>query len=248
VVDAVPGGGDSVDVRMKRAREAAARAREAEERAVAAAQESKERSNYVRHLSERGRARVTEVEREMSRLVRQRVAARQKAADEAVRHERQDAEAHAEEEVEAVRAEVDDELEDARHEAEASQQQAEELVADATEKLAEARRLADEAREAARAAAEEAHRQAQQLADEAEQQATEADARIAEAEHLGERSEATAKHTVRELNRNPTNGGLESYKKPELIALAATVGVEGRASMTKDELIDAIAKASRTKP
>ena len=247
VVDAAPSGGDSVDVRMKRAREAAERAREAEERALEAAQESKERSNHVRQVSERGRARVTEVEREMSRLVRQRVAARQKAADESVKRERQDAEAQAEEALEAVRAEVGDEVEDAQHEAEASQRHADELVADATEKLAEARRLADEATEAARAAAEEAHRQAQQLADEAEQHATEADARIAEAEHLRERSEATAKHTVRELDRNPTNGGLESYKKPELIALAATVGVEGRTNMTKDELIDAIAKASRTK-
>jgi len=42
VVDATPIGGDSVDVRMKRAREAAERAREAEEEALAAAQESKE--------------------------------------------------------------------------------------------------------------------------------------------------------------------------------------------------------------
>ena len=37
VVDAVPVGGDSVETRMKRAREAAERAREAEERAVEAA-------------------------------------------------------------------------------------------------------------------------------------------------------------------------------------------------------------------
>jgi colicin import membrane protein len=245
VVDAVPGGGDSVDARMKRAREVAERAREAEKQAVEAAQRSKECSSRVRQVSERGRARLTEVEREMSRLVKQRVTERQKAADESVKRERQDAEAHAEEEVQEVRAEVEEEVEEARREAEASRQHAEELVADATEKLAEARRLADEATETARTVAEEAHRQAQQLSDEAEQQAT--DARITEAEHLRERSEATAKHTVRELDRNPTNGGLESYKKPELIALAATVGVEGRTSMTKGELIDAIAKASRTK-
>lgn len=241
-----PSGGDSVEVRMKRAREAAERAREAEEQAVRAAQESRDLSDHVRQVSERGRARVTEVEREMGRLVRQRVAASQKAADESVKRERQDAEAEAEEELQEVEAEVDEEIEEVEREAEASQQRAEHLVADATDKLSTARRLADEATAAAHAAAQEAHRQAQQLADEADQQASEADARIVEAQHLSERSEATAKHTARELHRDPTNGGLESYKKAELVALAASVGVEGRTNMTKGELIDAIASASRT--
>ena len=53
VVDAAPVGGDSVEIRMKRAREAAERAREAEERAVDAGQESQERSDYARQVSER---------------------------------------------------------------------------------------------------------------------------------------------------------------------------------------------------
>jgi colicin import membrane protein len=246
VADATPGG-DSVDIRMKRARDAAERAREAEEQAVEAAHESKDRSNHVRQVSERGRARVTDVERETSRLVKQRIAAAQRTADESVKRERQNAEADADAQRNEVRAEVDEEIEEAQHEAEASQRRAEELVADATEKLAAARRLADEATETARAVAEEAHHQAQQLANEAEQQASEADARISEAEQLREHSEETAKHTVRELDRDQTNGGLESYRKPELIELAASVGVEGRTNMTKGELIDAIAKASRTK-
>ena len=50
-----------------------------------------------------------------------------------------------------------------------------------------------------------------------------------------------------ELERNPANGGLESYNKPELVELAASIGVEGRTNMTKDELVAAIAKASRTR-
>lgn len=245
VADATPVGGDSVDIRMKRARDAAERAREAEEQAVEAALESKDRSNHVRQVSERGRARLTDVERETSRLVKQRIAAAQKAADESVKRERQDAEADADAERREVQAAVDEEIEDAQREAEASQRRAEELVADATERLAAAKRLADEATETARAAAEEAHHQAQELADEAEQQASEADARITEAEQLREHSEETAKHTVRELDREQTNGGLESYRKPELIELAASIGVEGRTNMTKGELIDAIAKASR---
>jgi colicin import membrane protein len=246
-IDATPIGGDSVDARMKRARDAAARAREAEEQALEAAQESKDRANHARHVSEQGRARMTETERETSRAVRQRVAAAQKAADESVKRERREAEEEAGEERAEVQAEVDEEIEEAEREAEAAQRRAEELVADATEKLATARRLADEAADAARGVAEEAHQHARQLVDDAEQQASEADARIAAAEQLRDRSEETAKHAVRALAHDPTNGGLESYKKPELIELAASVGVEGRTNMTKDELIDAIAKASRAK-
>jgi hypothetical protein len=40
---------------------------------------------------------------------------------------------------------------------------------------------------------------------------------------------------------------LESYHKPELVELAAAIGIEGRTTMTKSELVDAIAKASRAK-
>ena len=94
--------------------------------------------------------------------------------------------------------------------------------------------------------AEEAHRQARELAEEAEQQAGEADARIEAAEQLRERSEATAKSAAQELERAPANGDLESYNKPELVKLASGMGIEGRTTMTKSELVDAIAKASRS--
>ena len=93
--------------------------------------------------------------------------------------------------------------------------------------MAEAARLAEEAAEAA----EEAQRQSKQLADEAQQQASDARAR---AEELSEQPTATA-------------NGLESYTKPQLVELAASIGVEGRTTMTKHELVEAIAKASLTK-
>ena len=64
VADAAPFGGDSVEIRARRAQEAAERAREAEERALEAARESKARAAYARQVSERGHARMTEVERE----------------------------------------------------------------------------------------------------------------------------------------------------------------------------------------
>src|SRR6476619_2588886 len=63
VVDATPLG-DSVELRARRAREAAEHAREAEERAVEAAQESKALAEHAREVSERGRSRVKDVERE----------------------------------------------------------------------------------------------------------------------------------------------------------------------------------------
>src|SRR5829696_4986144 len=70
VADMTPVGGDSVEIRMKRAREAA--------------QESKELSDHARRVSEHGRARKQEVERETSREVKQRMAEAQRAADELV--------------------------------------------------------------------------------------------------------------------------------------------------------------------
>lgn len=245
VADAVPVGGDSVEIRVRRAQDAAERAREAEDRAVEAARESKLLADHAQQVSERGRARLKDVDREMSRHVKQRVAEAQKAADEYVKRERQAAEADAEEQRQEVQEEVHNDVEEAQRDAEASQQRAEELVEDATEKLAEARRLADEAAEAARAAAEEANRQAQRLAVEADQQASEAEARVKATEQLRENSVLTAKHTARELNRDTTNGGLRSYNKPELVDLAASIGIEGRTRMTKGELVEAITKATR---
>jgi hypothetical protein len=243
VVDAAPLG-DSVDIRAKRAHDAAERAREAEERAVEAARESKALAERAQAVSDRGRGRLSEVDRETNLQVKQRVTEAQKAAEEFVRRERQAAEADAEEQREEVAEEVGDEIAEAESEAEESQRRAEELVEDATQALAEARRLADEAAEAARSAAEEANRQAQQLESEAKQQATDAEERVNAAEELRERAAATAKRAAHELEREGTNG-LDAYKKPELVELAATIGIEGRTDMTKDELIDAITKAPR---
>jgi colicin import membrane protein len=244
VVDAAPIGGDSVDIRMKRARDAAERARDAEEQAMEAAQEYKDRSDHARQVSDHGRARLAEVERETSRRVKQQVAEAQKAADESVERARQAAEADAEEQRRKVQEEADNEIEEAERDAEESQQRAEELVEDATEKLADARRLASEAVAAARAAAEEANRQAQQLEGEVEQQASDAEARVKASEEMRDHLVATAKNTAREL-RDTSNGGLKSYSKPELVELAASIGIKGRTNMTKDELVDAITRASR---
>ena len=75
VVDAAPVG-DSVEIRARRAHDAAERAREAEERAVAAARESKALADRAREVSERGSARVKEIERETTRAVKDRKSTR----------------------------------------------------------------------------------------------------------------------------------------------------------------------------
>jgi hypothetical protein len=111
--------------------------------------------------------------------------------------------------------------------------------------LAEARRLADEAAEAARSAAQEANRQAQQLQNEAEQRASDAEARLDAVADLRERAAATARQTALELDRETAEGGLDAYKKPELVELAAAIGIEDRTNMTKDELVAAITRAAR---
>ena len=246
VVDAMPVGGDSVELRLKRARDAAERAREAEERALEAAEEAKERSDHARRWPS---AAVPAWRRWSGRraATSSNASPSSKAADDAVARERREAEAEAAEERQETAAEVDEEIEEAQDEAEEAQRRAQELVDDATEKLAEARRLADEGAQAARAAAEEAQRQAQELADEAEQQAGDAEARVTAAEQLRERAKATARAYRPRAQAHPSNGDLKDYNKPELLQLAAGIGIEGRTNMSKDELVSAITKASRAK-
>ena len=108
LIDAVPLGGDSVDIRMKRAREAAEHARNVEQEAVQAAQDARDRAEHTRTVSERGRARLAEVRRETDRQIKQRIAEAQKAADEAVKREREEAEADAEKRRRQTQAEVED--------------------------------------------------------------------------------------------------------------------------------------------
>ena len=51
--------------------------------------------------------------------------------------------------------------------------------------------------------------------------------------------------TAQQLQRKDTNGDLASYNKPALVELAASIGIEKRATMTKSQLVDAIGHATR---
>jgi hypothetical protein len=234
--------GETFEARMRRAQDAAEQAREAEERAVEAAQDAKERSEHALHVSERGRARVQEVDRETARQREQRIKEAEREAELALQREREAASAEAEQQRRAVYADVESQITSAERAAEEAQQRAVELVEEAATRIAEARRLADEAAEKARLAAEEARRHAEQLGN-AQRQTAEAGKQINLAEELRERTAATANQS---RPTGTSRSELRTYRKPELVQLAAAAGIEGRSSMSKDQLVAAIGKASRS--
>ena len=243
--DAVPFGGDSIELRMKRADDAAERAREAEEEAVEAAQEAKDRSDYVLEVTERGRARMKQVDRDAQRELARRIGQAEREAEELVKRERLAAAEDAERERQEAYEEVEAETEPAQRDAEEAKERAEALVRDARDAMLEAKRLAEEAAEAAHAAADEAQRNAQQLARDAEQQVRQAEAQVNRAETARGRSKATARRTAGDAGHVKANGDLREYKKSDLVELASTIGIEGRTRMAKSELITAIREASR---
>ena len=251
LVDAAPLG-DSVETRLKRAREAAERAQEAEDEALEAAQSSKESSERVRQLAEHNRAWLARVEHDATQRAEQRVAEAQRAAEERVaeaqraaaervEQERAAAQNDAHQELQKAQAEAAEETEAARREAEAAQHRADDLLARSRERLEEARRLAGEAEQAAVAAAEEAHRQAQQLADGTEQRAKSADKNGTAAD---QEANLSASGVARDKHREQTNDNLESQTKTELQHLAASLEIEGHMKMNKAELISAITKTA----
>ena len=109
--DAVPFGDDSIELRLKRAEDAAERAREAEQEAVEAAQEAKDRSDYAVEVTERGRARMKQVDRDAQRELARRIGQAEREAEELVKRERlaaaEDAERERQEAYEEVEAETE---------------------------------------------------------------------------------------------------------------------------------------------
>ena len=114
----------------------------------------------------------------------------------------------------------------------------------AREQLAQARTLADEAAEAAQSAADEAHRRARAMTEQAEAQSRAADERAAEADKARGSVTLQTAEFVRQTEKAPAADDLADKTKPELLDLAASLEVEGRSGMTKDELAKAIRRAS----
>ncbi len=243
VMDAVPGG-DSIELRLQRARAAVSQAQAAEDDAVQQSLEAERLAQEAEEVAERCQDYVRDVEAEQARLVEQRVAEARREAEVRVEEARLEAQSEADRALESAREEADARAEEARREAESANERARAGLEDARDKLVEARALSEEALEATREAAEEAHRQALQVAAEAERDARSAQERVAEAQRVQAATGDTASELTRQLNGAGTSS-LKSMSKQELLDLAAAQGIEGRSAMTKAELATALGRASR---
>jgi hypothetical protein len=245
VKDVLPAPGDSIEAKLQRARIAADQAQEAEDSAVHDAEAAKEKTAEARRVADRCKAYVRDIEKEQAEEVSRRVDEARREAEARIEEERVRARADADQRIADAKAEADDQVTRARQEAEEAQAQAKERLSEATRKLTEARRLAEEATQATKAAAEEAHRQAAQLAAEADRDARSADERVEEAERVRLRAADTAVQVTRQLKGTQTAVDLESLTKHDLLELAAAEDIQGRAGMTKAELVTALKRSSR---
>jgi len=162
-----------------------------------------------------------------------------------VEEERAKAQAEADDTVRKVSVDVDGRVEKTRERADAAQEKAQASIADATEQMADARRLADDAAEAAQNAAAEAQRQAEELAAEARRHAGATTSQVAEAETVQRQAAGAAAEVTTQLRSPDVDGDVKSMTKGELMDLAVALGVEGRTSMNKQQLVAAVNRESK---
>jgi hypothetical protein len=245
VVEAMPLiGHDSVAALMREADTAAERARDQEARALSLAQEAKDSAHESARVAHECDEFVQQVRREAER----NVAAAMGEARERLERERRDAEADARKDIEKAQAQASARTGEAERSAEEAQARAREAIQEASQALIEARDRASQAAAAANEIAAQASQEADQLAKHAQKRAAEAERRVVEASQLrhstnsavaGRRGSAanSADVTVRERE------DLGALTKGELLRLTEDLDVEGRPSMSKSELVDAISRA-----
>jgi hypothetical protein len=244
IADAVPFGGDSLDLRLHRAQEALEDAQRAERSALERSRAANELEERVKTVVAEGRQRLQATRASASEATKRRVAEARRRADALVAEEREAADADASRALDEVAARNEAEREDAERAAADARERAEAEMAAAQEQLAQARALADEAAEAARSAADEAHRRARAMTEQAEAQSRAADERAAEADQARGSVTAETAEFVRQTEKEPALDDLSDKTKPELLDLAASLDVAGRSGMTKDDLAKAIRRAS----
>jgi colicin import membrane protein len=229
-------------------RAARERAKEAERDAKAQAGERvdqvrAEADGQVVAVRRDGDERVREARREADERVKQA----RRSADERVAQERQRAGQDADKAIAATRATADADAQQAQQEAQQASERAEQAVGEATQALTQARQLADEASQAALAAAAEAGREAERLAVEAGQVAsyTTGDGRgTATARSRSSHSRSPRRRSAGGPAAKATPAArLELQSKTELLRRAGALDVEGRATMSKAQLAQAIKKA-----
>ena len=161
---------------------------------------------------------------------------------------------HAEEEaarqaLENIEAEHIGRTQKAQQRAAQSHEEAAELITEANEALAHAQQLADEAAQAAQEAALEASREADQLAEQAKERAADAKRRSTEAQRVRDRANTSLARVQGNGQANTgstttmptlTADDLQVLAKPDLLRVAQGLDIEGRTSMSKPELLDAL--------
>ncbi|MCU0310928.1 MAG: hypothetical protein MUE36_08295 [Acidimicrobiales bacterium] len=228
----------SVEQLVQRAARAAELASSAEDEAMRRADEARRTADLARRTAEAAEERRTGAQADAEAMIQSRLEAVEEAGAERIRR----AEQEAREQTERVRAEVeqaaaealrklgdqlDREVASTREQAEESTHRAEQALAIADDAVGQARELAAEARRAAEEMAEAATRTADRL-------------------RWDDRSDAEAAVTSASAAAVIPRDELEDHTKAELLQLAADADVEGRSSMTKHDLIEALSSLSPT--
>jgi uncharacterized phage infection (PIP) family protein YhgE len=240
VADRLPGGPDTVGIKLKRAEAAVAKAKEAESRALAEAQVASERADNAKAVSEEGKQRIREATREGKQEVDRRTQEAREHYTRLINQERDKASQEVAERMEQLTTSLNAEAERARAEAEQAAEHARALIEDAHQQMAEARQLAAEATAAAQEAADLAREQARAVAEKAEERAGSAD-RIVDDAQRAEGALATVAARAAEAE------DLRSQTKADLTELARSLGIQGASRMTKDQLIRTVRSASRAR-
>ena len=163
---------------------------------------------------------------------------------------RQEEEATARKALEKIEEQTTSRVNQAKMRAENSQEEAAEAIQRANKALGVAQQFADEAAQAAQAAAAEATREAEKLAARAKVQASEAKRRAVEADRVRDRAGKSAARVsgngqpmsaaMTATLPNLTASDLDVLAKQDLLRIAQALDVEGRASMTKPDLLEAL--------
>lgn len=247
MADTLPGGRDSVEIRVRRAEAAVARAKKAEQEALAEAQNAAALADTARTTGDDGKEQLREASREGKREVDQRTQEAREHFGQLIEQEREKAAREVAARMDRVSADVAMRSEKARRQAEEAAERAQARIDEAHQQMAAARAIAAEATAAAQEVAEQAHRHAKAVADEAQERAGSAERRLNSARSTESRLTRNTARAVQAEQKQDVPARLTELTKAELLEIAEPLQVTGAARMTKSQLVRKIRTASRTK-
>lgn len=184
--DSLPGVHDAVEVRLKRAEMAIAKAKQAEQDALAEAQRVKALADAARVVAEAGNERVRQAVRDAEEEVERRTQAAREHFAQLVDNERGKASRETADALERLRSDVRAATDKARDVAQAAAEAAQHRINSAQQQMEAARSLAAEATAAAERVASEVHEHAKAITEDAQQRAGAADAAVDKARRTQE--------------------------------------------------------------